>query len=269
MNLHETDPHKHQPVLLFDDVHAESSAKKRAAGRVSPRVSGISAVVRSGESVGILGEQDDGVSVLMQAAAGLITPEDGTVLVRSQPAQINAATAFPLDETLRANVERVAMSLELNGAKLRKAVQRIFARLDLENCANELCADVDPIDIERVRLAATLQAGPALLLMDEPLVRGRALLGSGADDGLERFLRTGGAFLLAGRDPTVMRRVCQRILWLKEGEIIMDSPAAVVAREYARLEEVKGDRKKAGQLYRRFARDYAGIKVVAQDPTSR
>lgn len=269
MTMERNNDRRHPAALVFDEVHATGAPKKGSKRTPPPRVTGISAVISSGESVGILGDASDGVAVLMQTAAGIIKPKSGAVYVRSQPAQINATTAFSLDVTLRANVERAAMSLDLNGARLKMAVRRILARLELEAQENELCVDIDPLDVERARLAATLMAAPSLMLIDEPPLKGRALMDARAEEDLDRFLRTGGSLIVAGREPTVMRRVCQRILWMKQGEILMDSTAAVVARDFARLDEAKDDRIKTAQMRRRFASDYSGVKVVTQNPDHR
>jgi len=229
---------------------------------------GFSLVIREGESVGLLGTPLDGTPLVLKLASGLVSPESGEIFVRTQPAVMDSASAFALDETLRFNVERVAMNLEINGAKLRNAVNKILGHTGMVDHAETLCSEIEPLDVERVRLGAVLGARPTLVLMDEPLARGRALTQSAGREAIERHLDRRGSLLLVGRTPQVMKRVCTRIVWLHEGKIIMDADAASVAREHSRMSNLGEDKAKVAQMYRRFARQYAGIKLVLQGKNS-
>ncbi|MBM6621130.1 ABC transporter ATP-binding protein [Micrococcaceae bacterium RIT802] len=251
-------------ALVFNDVSSrdQKSGKARRGPRVE--IAEVSFYVNEGEAVGLVGTPADGTSILLRTAAGSISPLSGDVYVRSRAAVMDAGTAFDLDETLRANVERVAMSLEFNGAKLKTAVSKILSRLGMEDEADSPCVDIDPLDVEKVRLEVNLYAGPTLLLIDEPLARGRALLDENGREGVERHLRLGGAMVLAGRDPRVMRRLCSRIIWLHKGRIIMDASSDEVARSYGRLDKVRDDKSKVEQIYRRYARHYPGLKIITQ-----
>ncbi|WP_372699685.1 ATP-binding cassette domain-containing protein [Arthrobacter sp. JSM 101049] len=253
-------------ALVFDDVSAKDQGKTRAKRGPRHEIAGLSFYVNEGQAVGLLGGPADGTSVLLHTAAGRITPETGNVYIRPRVAVMDAGTSFDLDETLRANVERVAMSLEFNGSKLKAAVTRILAQTAMEDEAESPCVEIDPLDVEKVRLAATLYAGPSLVLVDEPLARGRAFLDEAGRERVERHLRLGGSMVLAGREPRVMRRLCSRIIWMNKGNIIMDAPSDEVARNFGRIEKVRDDKAKVEQIYRRYARHYPGLKIVTQSP---
>ncbi len=252
------------PSVVFNAVAIHGKRDVRRTRQRTSGLSDVSFVVHGGEPVGILGSQADGVAMLKDAAAGVLLLAEGQIFVRSQPVVMDAGSAFDLDETLEANIETLVMSLELNGSKIKKAVARILQSVGLADSATVLCADIDELDIERARLAAVLHANPSLLIMDEPPVRGKALLDPTGKQALERYLRTGGSFLVIGREPRVLRRICSRIIWLHDGKIIMDGPAPDVARKYDLLESYKGDKAKINQLYRRFARSYPGMRIVVQ-----
>lgn len=250
------------PSLVFNEVTVSGKKTGKASRRQSTDLSEASFVVREGEAVGILGSASDGVSLLKEAASGLLTPASGQVFVRSQPVVMDAGSAFDMDETLRFNMERVAMSLELNGARLKAAVSRILKRLGMDDQAETQCGELEPREIERARLATHLHAGPSLLLIEEPLERGRALIDEDGRHGIERHLRLGGSLVLAGRDPQLIRKVCSRIVWLHQGAIIMDAPSKDVVRNYGRLESVRDDKEKTAQMYRRYARHYRGLQII-------
>lgn len=264
-----TDSRRDQPVLVVDQVTARETTKGRSRRTAAAKVDNISFVMSEGEAVGILGTQADGTDVLLGIAAGLIEPDRGDVYVRSQPAQLTSQTVFALDETLRTNIERVAMALELNGARLRTAVKSILLNLELEDQADVACADLEPIDVERARLAAILHAKPNLVLISEPQVRGRALLNEEGRGAVERYLQAGGALMVVGRDPEIMRRICGRIIWVKDGRILMDSTTAAVTRNFGRLTAASDDHRKAAQLYRRLSNEYVGLTIVTNEPGRR
>ncbi|MGP5164606.1 ATP-binding cassette domain-containing protein [Arthrobacter rhombi] len=252
------------PALVFNAVSISGKLIGKTTRKQSTGLNDVSFVVGEGESVGILGSAADGVTLLKAAASGVTSPATGQVFVRSQPALIDAESAFDSNETLRSNMERVAMSLELNGTRLKAAVERILKRFEMEDLAETQCGEMDPLEIERVRLATHLHAGPSLLIIEEPVARGRALNDEDGRQGIERHLRLGGSLLLAGRDPQLLRKVCSRIIWLHQGGIIMDGPSVEVTRKFGRLESLRGDKTKTSQLYRRYARQYLGLQIITE-----
>ncbi|WP_417234071.1 ATP-binding cassette domain-containing protein [Arthrobacter sp.] len=253
-------------ALVFDDVTATDKKSGNAKRGPLNSISNVSLVVNAGEAIGLLGGPADGTSVLLRTAAGRIAPSRGDVYIGPRPTLMDTGSAFDLGDTLQANVERIAMSLELNGSRLKSAVSKILTRMEAEEQADTPCAEIDALKVERVRLAAILQAGPSLLLIDEPLARGRALLADEGREGLERHLRLGGALVLAGQNPVVMRKICSRIIWLHKGEVILDAPTSEASRKYKLLEGVSGDRVKTLQMYRRIAGQYPGLKIITQSP---
>ncbi len=252
------------PALVFNAVSVAGKQMGKTTRKKPTDLTDVSFIVREGESVGIIGGPADGVTLLKAAAVGAMSPAAGQIFVRSQPVVMDAASTFDMDETLRANMEGVAMSLELNGTRLKAAVDRILTRLGMDDQAEAQCGELEPREIERVRLATNLHAGPSLLLIEEPAARGRALIEEDGRQGIERHLRLGGSLILAGRDPQLIRKVCSRIIWLHRGAVIMDAPSAEVVRNYGRLESVRGDKEKTAQMYRRYARHYPGLQVITE-----
>lgn len=252
------------PTLVFNAVFVSRKRGGKTAKKRSEGLRDVSFAIREGESVGILGGGADGVTLLKETAAGLLAPDAGQVFVRSQPSVMDAGTAFDMDETLRSNMERTAMSLELNGSRLKAAVGRILKRLGMDDEAETQCGELEPLEIERARLATHLHAAPSLLVIEEPLARGRAMIDDDGRQGIERHLRLGGSLVLAGQDPRLMRKVCSRIVWLHQGAVIMDAPSMDVVRNHGRLDSVRDDKEKTAQMYRRYARHYPGQHIITE-----
>lgn len=252
------------PALVFNAVSVSELKAGKTPRKAAPTLNEVSFVVREGESVGILGSVLDGVSLVKEVASGLVAPGSGQVFVRRHPAVMDMRSTFADDETLWANMERVAMSLELNGSRLKTAVTRILKRLEMEDQASTPCGEMDVLETERARLATHLHANSSLLLIEEPPAKGRALLHEDGRQGVDRHLRLGGSLLLTGRDPQLMRKVCSRIIWLHQGAIIMDAPSRDVVRNFGRLESVREDKEKTAQMYRRYARHYPGVEIITE-----
>jgi putative ABC transport system ATP-binding protein len=207
-------------------------------------LSGIDLTVSRGELVAVMGASGSGKSTLLTVAGGLTPPTSGEVIVEghwlSQLFARQLATLrrrslgfvfqdFNLIPSLTA-IENVALPLELDGWKTRKAHRPALDALDVVELADR--ADRYPSDLsggqqQRVAIARAVVGGRSLILADEPtgaldsttgeivlkMLRGRVDAGAGG------ILVTHDARHAAWAD---------RIVFLRDGRIVDQAQAASV-----------------------------------------
>lgn len=162
----------------------------------------------AGERVLLLGPSGSGKSTLLRVLAGvvpqlvdadvagrvLVTGRDATVTPTAELARhVGTLGQDPADQLCLPTVqEEVAFPLENRawpGAAIDRAVVGALTRVGASHLRHRRTAELSGGEGQRVALAATLVADPALLLLDEPT----ALLDPAAARGVGRLLGPGGA----------------------------------------------------------------------------
>ncbi|MFM7548809.1 MAG: ATP-binding cassette domain-containing protein [Cyanobacteriota bacterium] len=220
----------------------------QVAGRSSPRLDGVTLILRAGERVALIGPSGAGKSTLLAVANGLITPSGGAVRWQGErPARTGShrrrhqqARIGTLWQDLRL-IEELSVQQNINAAKLAfwgwpRALLNLLLPLDTGACAALLeRLDLDPALLnqpvaalsggqrQRVALARLLRQDPLLLLADEPLASLDPRL---ADDLLALLLQQATpprALLLSLHRPDLLGGF-DRVLGLRQGRVVLDSP---------------------------------------------
>ncbi|MCZ2858213.1 ABC transporter ATP-binding protein [Blastococcus sp. VKM Ac-2987] len=212
----------------MDAVTVTDLVIDRGRRRVLP---GLSFTVPAGQVTGLLGPSGSGKTTLMRALVGVQRIRSGTVTVLGEPAGspglrsrvgyvTQAPSVYP-DLTVRENARHFAA---LYGAGAREADAAV-AGVGLADAAGQLVADLSGGQKGRVSLACALVGSPEVLVLDEPTV--------GLDPVLrvelwERFhaLAAAGTTLIVSSHVMDEAGRCDRLLLLRDGELIADSTPA-------------------------------------------
>ena len=124
----------------------------------------------------IVGRSGCGKTTLLRVAAGLLTPQGGTVSVEGQSvAGVRPGTGLILQslglfpwKTVAQNVAVALEPLGVNGEQASIRVQEALAELDLIAVASKFPGQLSGGQAQRTAIARTLVRRPDLLLMDEP-----------------------------------------------------------------------------------------------------
>jgi len=200
---------------------------------------GIDLTVNDGEFVGIMGPSGSGKSTFLNLIATIDQPTSGKILLNGKnPNELDQEKiaqfrrtqlgfvfqAFNLLPTLTVE-ENIVLPLTLDGEKvavMKKKVRDIAPRLGIEGLLNKRIAEISGGQAQRVAVARAMVHQPELLLADEPT--GNLDTKSSKDVmGLLRQLNEEeqATILLVTHDP-LAASYCQRIVFIKDGELVHD-----------------------------------------------
>lgn len=196
---------------------------------------GLSFGVRPGAVVGLLGPSGCGKSTLMRSIVGTQVVHGGSIRVLGQPAgsktlrrrvgYMTQSVSVYDDLTIRQNLEYFRKVL---GAPAQD-VDRVLELTDLADASEQLADNLSGGQRSRVSLAVALLGKPELLVLDEPTVGLDPALRSDLWAIFHR-LAAGGATLLVSSHVMDEATRCDRLLLMREGEIIADdSPDGLLA----------------------------------------
>lgn len=168
----------------------------------------LSLSLQTGEKVGLVGNNGQGKSTLLQVLAGLRTPEQGK-LVLPKPSQI----IYLPQESQRKEYSPYSQESSQNfeTAKVLKKFSPSAAFIQSNN--QEFLSGGEGM---RLALSRTLSQKPQLLLLDEPT---NNLDIAGLDTLIKLLNQYSGALVVVSHDPYFLDQVCEGIWELAAGKI--------------------------------------------------
>jgi NitT/TauT family transport system ATP-binding protein len=202
-----------------------------------PVLDGVTATIRSGEFVALLGASGCGKSTLLNIIAGLERPSSGALEVPADGAafMFQDAALYPW-LTARGNIE---LALKLRG--VAKAERRVRAKELLELVHLSEAADKRPHELsggmrQRVALARALSQDREVLLMDEPFAALDAITRDLLHEELTRIWReTGRTIVFVTHNVREAVRLGQRVLLLssRPGRVVSEWEVPGVVKDDA------------------------------------
>ena len=193
----------------------------------------ISFDVAQGEVLGVIGRNGAGKSTLLKVLTRITTPTTGRATIRGRVGSLlEVGTGFHPELTGRENVF-------LNGAILgmkRREIDRKFAEI-VEFAGVEQFIDT-PVKryssgmYVRLAFAVAAHLEPEILLVDEVLAVGDAEFQRRCLGRMEEIGGTGRTVLFVSHNMQAVAQLCDRVILLEGGGIVLDGPSTEVVAQY-------------------------------------
>lgn len=215
-------------AIDIDDLVVERGKK--------PVLHGINAQIPRGSVTGLLGPSGSGKTTLIRAIVGVQIIESGRVLVLGQPAgspalrhKIGYVTQDPsvyADLSVRENTRYFASLYGLRASAADEAIQRV----GLGAQAGQLVSTLSGGQHSRASLAAALVSRPEILVLDEPTVGQDPVLRDELWKSFRDLANEGSTLLVSSHVMDEANR-CDRLILIREGEVIADDTPEAVKSE--------------------------------------
>ena len=197
----------------------------------------ISFEIRRGETVGVVGQNGSGKSTLLRLIAGAAYPTEGHIAVRGRIAPLLALGAgFHPDMTGRECVAINATALGLSQAETTERFDRIVAFAELPDFIDTPIRYYSSGMQARLGFAVAVHTEPDLLLVDEVLAVGDHAFQQKCMQRIDELHAQGTTIVVVSHDAEQIRRLCDRVLWLKNGRLEHDGPVDAALARYQRGE---------------------------------
>lgn len=198
-------------------------------------VRGVSFVARHGESIGIVGTNGSGKSTLLRALAGLIPPAAGNVYVSGTPSLLGVNAVLMKQLTGERNIMIGGLALGLTTREVREKFDEIvefagigdFVYLPMKAYSAGMSA--------RLRFAISTAARPDILMIDEALATGDAAFRQKSRERIDEIREQAGTIFLVSHSLASVRAMCNRVIWIDQGQIRMDGDVTTVTKAYRRF----------------------------------
>ena len=196
----------------------------------------VTAEIRPGEAVGLIGRNGSGKSTLLRVLAGIIKPTSGTVQVEGRIGSLlELGAGFHPDFTGRENVYLNGSIQGLRRTEIRDRFDEIVAFAEVEHAIDSPVRTYSSGMAMRLgfAIAAFLQAD--VLLLDEVFAVGDENFQRKCFGVISAFKSNGGTILFVSHDARSVEQLCERTILLSAGQKAYDGPTHEAIARYRRL----------------------------------
>ena len=190
----------------------------------------VSFNVKKGESFGIVGRNGSGKTTLLRILSHIYQPDDGSVETNGTVVPVLAlGLGFHPELTAITNIYQSSILLGITKNQIAERIDKIIKFADLEKFADTKLKNFSSGMAMRLAFATAVQVDPAVLLLDEVIAVGDLNFQKKCLDVMLDFKKRGKSIVLVSHNPSDVKQLCDRAMFLKEGSIdIIGKPAQVL-----------------------------------------
>ena len=232
----------------------------------------VSFEVARGEVIGFIGRNGAGKSTLLKILSRITDPTEGQVRIKGRVASLlEVGTGFHPELTGRENIYLNGSILGMRRSEIDRKFDEIVAFSEVERFLDTQVKHYSSGMHVRLAFAVAAHLDPQILIVDEVLAVGDAAFQKKCLGKMQQVAAGGErTVLFVSHNLTTIRSLCTRVIWLKGGRVIMNSPVGPAVDAY--LSDLLGNIEHVYDLEaldRNFVRDpvLRICKVVLNDAT--
>lgn len=213
---------------------------KKLKGQVSYQefwaVKNVSFHLKKGERLGILGLNGSGKSTLLKAIAGVYKPTEGSVKKAGilMP-MLELGAGFDMNYTGRENVFLYGAVLGFSREFMAEHYHEIVKFSELDEFMNVPVKNYSSGMRARLGFSIATVIKPDILILDEVLSVGDAKFRKKSESKIMELIEQGTTVLFVSHSLDQVRRICNKALIMKKGNMIAYGDIDKVAEEYKKL----------------------------------
>jgi ABC-2 type transport system ATP-binding protein len=215
--------YSHRPRKIKEALAQMVLRRKRPISGPQWQIQSFNLKVYPGETVGVVGHNGAGKSTLLKILSRIHAPTRGTVTINGRlSAIIELGAGFHEDLSGRENVYLAASFMGLRKREVDKLYPSIVDFAELGEHMNTPVKYYSSGMQARLGFSIAVTVDPAVLLVDEVLAVGDAKFQPKCKDKIRKFQHDGKAILLVSHDLDTVRNICQRVIWMKSGQVMAE-----------------------------------------------
>lgn len=189
--------------------------------------------VRTGSTVGFIGDNGAGKSTLLQLVAGTLRPTAGRMGVHGRVSAIlELGTGFNPEFTGRENAMLSGAIMGVEAREMKRRFPEIAAFADIGEFIDRPVKLYSSGMYVRLAFAVATSVDPEILIIDEALAVGDQFFQKRCIDRIAGFQKKGKTILFCSHNLYQIRLLCNEVIWLKEGRIAKAGDTAGVVAAY-------------------------------------
>ena len=221
---------RYRSLYRFDDINPESNSNSTD---IIWALKNVSFEVKQGEAIGIIGSNGAGKSTLLKILSKITDPTKGKAEIHGRVASLlEVGTGFHQELTGRENVYLNGTILGMRKNEVDRKYDEIVDFSGLEKFIDTPVKRYSSGMRVRLAFAVAAHLDPEILLVDEVLAVGDAAFQKKCMSKMENVTKKGRTVFLVSHNMGAVTQLCERALWLENGQLKLDSFSSDVVRSY-------------------------------------
>jgi ABC-type polysaccharide/polyol phosphate transport system ATPase subunit len=193
----------------------------------------VSFTVDKGEVVAILGRNGAGKSTLLKVLAGVLPPTKGTSKVSGGIApMIELGAGFHPEMTGAENVLFYSVLMGRDAKRVKERTAEIGEWAGVSDHMDFPLRTFSSGMVARLAFSTATDEEAEVLLVDEVLSVGDSEFQEKSKERMMKLISSGAAVVLVSHNVQTVKELANRAIWLENGKVRMEGPAALVADAY-------------------------------------
>lgn len=193
----------------------------------------ISLEIKKGTTVGLIGRNGSGKSTLLKLLTGIIYPDSGDIEINGRVSSLlELGAGFHPDFTGKENIYNNASIFGLSRQEINKRYKLIVEFSELGEFINSPVRTYSSGMYMRLAFSVAINVDADILLVDEILAVGDANFQKKCMDKIKELKRNGITIVLVTHDMGAVEKICDKAIWLDQGQIKNQGPSIDIVKEY-------------------------------------
>ena len=194
---------------------------------------GISFCIKKGEAVGLIGQNGCGKSTTLKLLTRIMYPDTGTVMLKGRVSSLlELGAGFHPDMSGRENVYINASIFGLKKKEIDARMEEIIQFSELGTYMDNPVRTYSSGMYMRLAFSIAIHVNADILLIDEILAVGDVNFQAKCFHKLIEIKRQGTTIVLVSHSPEQIEQLCERSIWIQDGQIRADGKVRDVHQKY-------------------------------------
>lgn len=198
----------------------------------------INLEINKGEVVALVGTNGSGKSTLLKLMTKIIYPNKGSLTTHGKLVSLlELGAGMHMDFSGRENIYFNASIFGLSKSEIDKRLEYIIEFSELGEYIDNPVRTYSSGMYMRLAFSIAINVDADILLVDEILAVGDAHFKDKCYSKLDELKKEGKTIVIVTHDSNIVKKFCDRVIWLYDGKIREDGPSNIVVDKY--LEAIK------------------------------
>jgi ABC-type polysaccharide/polyol phosphate transport system ATPase subunit len=193
----------------------------------------VSFSMKKGESLAVFGHNGSGKTTLLQLLAHVMSPTSGTIEIEGRyTALLGAALGLMPTMTGLENINLMAAMYGVGLNQYPELLEEIIAFADIGDFINSYVKNYSNGMKARIGFSVAIHILPEIVFIDEILAVGDVHFKEKCSNKIIQLREEGRTFIIVSHILNMVESLCDRAIWLDEGQIKMDAGVQETWNEY-------------------------------------
>lgn len=193
----------------------------------------VSLKIKHGETVALIGVNGSGKSTLLKLLTKIIYPNSGKITINGKVASLlELGAGFHPDFSGRENIYFNASIFGLNRKEINERIDDIIEFSELKDFIDNPIRTYSSGMYMRLAFSVAINVDADILLIDEILAVGDQHFQDKCMNKMQELKKKGKTMVFVSHSAPAIKFLCDRSIWIKDGEIHRDGKTDEVLAEY-------------------------------------